>query len=277
MAAGESVSCERCHDIGIICSPPSSSSPDGGLELCSCIVEQCQCGGQRPFQIWDKNGRIHDCPCRRVQFRLNSTKHAFRDAGVPRKYRWKTRTGYLMRAPDGSPIPRAAKIIAHVARLATDEAEPERGLLLHGPPGTGKTLLACIVLNELMLFRGRPGRYLNLSRDYYQALRDTFSESSEQHGQASSLQEELCMARYLVIDDFGIERGTEWEEEVLYELVDARYNQERFTVVTTNLSKDEIKGISRGRIFSRLVEMCHWIEMKSPDWREAQFGTASMR
>ena len=38
---------------------------------------------------------------------------------------------------------------------------------------------------------------------------------------------------YLVLDDFGIQRGTEWEIEMLYDLVDARYGDQRFTVVTT--------------------------------------------
>jgi DNA replication protein DnaC len=55
--------------------------------------------------------------------------------------------------------------------------------------------------------------------------------------------------------------------EMLYDLVDARYGDERFTVVTTNKPLEEIKALSHGRIYSRLVEMCQLIPMDGPDYR----------
>ena len=71
---------------------------------------------------------------------------------------------------------------------------------------------------------------------------------------------------YLVLDDFGIQRGTEWNR-MLYDLVDARYGDQRFTVVTTNQPLDELKALAKGRIYSRLVEMCQPIPMDGPDYR----------
>jgi DNA replication protein DnaC len=78
----------------------------------------------------------------------------------------------------------------------------------------------------------------------------------------------LCNMPFLVLDDFGIQRGTDWEMEMLYELVDARYAEERFTVVTTNQDLDEIRKMSHGRIYSRLVEMCYMIPMQGIDYRQ---------
>ena len=99
-------------------------------------------------------------------------------------------------------------------------------------------------------------------------MRDTYSEESKRHGQSLAIVEVLERVPFLVLDDLGVERGTEWEEEVLYGLIDARYAEEMFTVVTTNASLEKIEEISSGRIWSRLHEMCSWVEMTGRDWRQ---------
>ena len=58
---------------------------------------------------------------------------------------------------------------------------------------------------------------------------------------------------------------------MLYDLVDARYGDQRFTVVTTNQPLDELKDLAEGRIYSRLVEMCR----PHPPWMALIIGNAS--
>jgi len=268
------MNCPTCHNRGIIYKPQIVAGRHGSLELCRCIQGQCRCRGRAPFFYWDDNSHSRECPCRSYRIRLRFIQQAFRTAEIPDKFRFQFRQDFLDRAPDGTPIARARKVRSYIEQLANSKEPPHRGLFLHGPPGTGKTLLGCILLNELMLHRGRPGRFVSLTRGYFQRLRDTFSEDSEQHGQAYQILEELVQVPYVVLDDLGIQRGTEWEEEVLYDLVDGRYSEERFTIVTTNQPLEEIQRISRGRIYSRLVEMCHLIEMEGPDWRKEFYNGA---
>ena len=109
--------------------------------------------------------------------------------------------------------------------------------------------MACVVLNELLWHRHRPGRFVDLSSGYFSRLRDSYSEESEQYGRSHEIVDELAKMPYLVIDDLGVQRGTEWEAEMLYTLIDSRYSEERFTVVTTNAPLDEVKQISAGRIY----------------------------
>ena len=141
-------------------------------------------------------------------------------------------------------------------------------MLLWGNPGNGKTLFAGIVLNELIFRTCRPGRFIGLSRKFFQTLRHTFDDDSPIRGQAVPILETLGAVPFLVIDDLGIQRDTEWEIEMLYNLIDARYADRRLTVVTTNKGLEDIKGLAQGRIYSRFLEMCRIIHVTAPDFRE---------
>ena len=69
------------------------------------------------------------------------------------------------------------------------------------------------------------------------------------------------LAKYplLIIDDFGVERGTESALEQIYNIIDSRYRSRKPLIVTTNLTLDEIRhpqDTAHARIYDRLLEMC---------------------
>ncbi len=263
------VPCLQCGGHGVIYNPHVEVGRFGHLEICTCV--QCQCGGGAPHMYWDEQSQRRWCDCATPRRRLAHVKDLFRQAEIPTRFRYKLRDDFSTTGPDGSSLDVAARvspILQYLTALVDDDRDPSRGYLLHGPPGTGKTLLSCIILNELLLHRARPGRLINLSRKFFQQLRDTFSQDSEQYGRSFQIMDEMCNIPYLVLDDFGVQRGTEWETEMLYDLIDARYGDENFTVVTTNQSMEEIEKISGGRILSRLVEMCYVVPMTGQDYRQ---------
>ena len=263
--------CGRCQDRGVVFDPEVHAGRHGTLTLCPCTQEKCRCGGQPPFQYWDDESRRQPCPCAAKRLHLTRLSRLFKSADLPGRYRWKFRADFFSSAPNADTPLRVTRrvkpVLDYVGAVLEDGGEPPRGYLLHGPPGTGKTLLACVILNEMILHCGRPGRFLNLSRKYFQQLRDTYSEGSKQYGRTWQVLEELCNMPYLVLDDFGTQRGTDWEAEMLYDLVDARYGDERFTVVTTNKPIADLQQLSDGRIYSRLVEMCYLVDMDGDDYR----------
>ena len=262
----EATHCSKCGGGGLYYDPIVKVGRYGTLRLCECV--ECRCGERAPYQYWDDDSRNQWCPCRPYRRKMMETNRLFRQADIPERYKWKFVDDFRMAAPDGTRIDLAATVYLRIHQDLIDAAkEPKRGYLLHGNPGTGKTLMGCIVLNELMLRWTKPGRFLSLSRAYFQKLRDTYSADSERYGHTWSIIEELCSMPYLILDDFGIQRGTDWEIEMLYDLVDARYGDQRFTVVTTNQPLDELKDLAKGRIYSRLVEMCQPIPMDGPDYR----------
>lgn len=268
--SGASTPCDLCGGHGVHYNPQVEVGRYGQLDVCSCVTQMCRCNGRPPYQYWDDDSQRCWCPCQGARRRLAHIKELFRQADVPSRYRYKLRDDFDTTAPDGTPLQvshRAQQVLGFATALVDTNSDPEKGWLLLGPPGTGKTLLACIVLNELLLRRARPGRFVNLSRKFFQQLRDTFSQESEQYGRTWQILDHLCNIPYLVLDDFGVQRGTEWEDEMLYDLIDARYGDVNFTVVTSNQSRAELEE-ANGRVMSRLVEMCHVVDMQGQDYRQ---------
>ena len=124
------------------------------------------------------------------------------------------------------------------------------GLLLWGGVGTGKSSLAGCIANALME-QEVPVRITNFTR-ILNELNSCFSGRNE-------VMDKLCRYPLLIIDDFGMERGTEYALEQIYNIVDSRYRSRKPLNVTTNLTLDEIRhpqDTAHARIYDRLLEMC---------------------
>ncbi len=68
-----------------------------------------------------------------------------------------------------------------------------------------------------------------------------------------------AFAALLIIDDFGMERGTEYGLEQVYNVIDSRYRSRKPLIVTTNLTLEELQHLedtAHARIYDRLLEMC---------------------
>ena len=124
------------------------------------------------------------------------------------------------------------------------------GLLFWGSVGTGKSFLAGCIANALME-QEVPVSMTNFAH-ILNELNNSFSGRNE-------VVERLCRYPLLIIDDFGMERGTEYALEQIYNIVDSRYRSRKPLIVTTNLTLDEIRhpqDTAHARIYDRLLEMC---------------------
>ena len=124
------------------------------------------------------------------------------------------------------------------------------GLLLWGGVGTGKSFLAGCIANAL-LEQEVPVRMTNFAR-ILNELNNSFSGRNE-------VVDRLCRYPLLILDDFGMERGTEYALEQIYNIVDSRYRSRKPLIVTTNLTLDELRhpqDTAHARIYDRLLEMC---------------------
>ena len=106
-----------------------------------------------------------------------------------------------------------------------------KGLLLHGAVGTGKSYLAACIANRL-IDHDYHVRMTNLS-DLINKMQGTFDGKQD-------IIDGLNSFTLLIIDDLGIERKTEYMQEMVYNIIDSRYRSGLPFIVSTNLTMDEI-------------------------------------
>lgn len=139
--------------------------------------------------------------------------------------------------------------------------EDGKGLLLFGSVGTGKTYAAACIANAL-IDNGYPVLMTNFARirNTVQGLFDGRQEYFDS----------LNRFPLLILDDLSAESKSEYMQEIVYSVIDARYRANLPLIITTNLTADELKhpaDITNQRTFSRLFEMCIPIEITGDDRR----------
>ncbi len=143
-----------------------------------------------------------------------------------------------------------------------DHLAAGRGLWLMGPPGTGKTTLAMLV-SKAALERGHSVAIYSLPR-LLNEIRDTH-RAERSHVE---LLDRLTAVDLLHVDDVGAERSTDWVLEELYSIVNARYEEQRSVLITTNImDRDELCEQITPRTVSRLTEMCDELPLLGHDHR----------
>ena len=128
--------------------------------------------------------------------------------------------------------------------------EENMGLLLWGAPGTGKTFAASCIANSLIDSLA-PVMQTSFSKIIAELQAD--SKSTRQ------ILDGLGQYDVLILDDLGTERQSPYALQLMYDVVDARYNDRKPLIVTTNLSLSDLKNppdMAHQRIFGRIQEMC---------------------
>lgn len=124
---------------------------------------------------------------------------------------------------------------AEVFNKVYDCAYNEESLYLHGQMGTGKTYLACCAVNHFAE-KGKTAAFVVWS--------DLISKLVMQIGDASykNTVNMLCYVDFLVIDDIGSEKVTEWNrDEILFNILNRRMNAKKCTWLTSNLDLETLE------------------------------------
>lgn len=224
------------------------------LELEPVTCERCNGSGWIPTS--SESLRVEACTCQSDLRR----KQRVASASIPQRYRHCS----LDTFKEKSTVLKNAK--ARVQEFvdtwpSTDEG---RGLLLMGGCGVGKTHLAVAALLEI-IGSGKSGRVLFCNfQDLIQEIQASFD--SDEVPSKSEILRPLLEVDLLVLDELGSQKPTQFVQDILYYVINTRYNEERATIFTTNYAdtpadaKEESLTQRIGtRLRSRLYEMTNMV------------------
>ena len=139
-------------------------------------------------------------------------------------------------------------------------------LYFYGSVGTGKTFLSVCAANEI-LQRGFAVIYFSAADLFDQLAAVSFDYSKR--AELAALTDDLCGCDLLVIDDLGTELGGTFVAAKLFSLLNERILRRRPTIISTNLTIEDVRTRYSDRVFSRIVSSFTICKLSGPDLRLA--------
>jgi len=177
------------------------------------------------------------------------------DSGLVGRFKRATFDTFIARTPEQRVALEASRAFASTCTPAGGG-----GLWLIGQPGAGKTHLGSAMVLHLIDQRGL-GACVHGVHEIMQMIKASFgtkgTSRSAWEGEPETgeqILERLGSVPLLVLDEIGVARGSDWEAEQLFTIVDMRYRLERPTVLISNLPAPEIKATLGPRVYDRLRE-----------------------
>src|SRR4028118_1677826 len=258
------------------------SSPGPALRLDDQICPHCGRELEAEFfefppalqRKYGRNGEWYYHPCTPECEQKNERREwelARRDArvetlmeksGLSRRFRRYTFANFRPMASNGAG--RALIRVEEYLANWEENREEGRGLYLCGGVGTGKTHLAVAILNELVRKKRVPSLFVTVP-ELLDNLRETYNKPGRN---LDEWMDAVQNAEFLVLDDLGSERPTEWVRERIFVIVNHRYREALPTVFTSNIGPKDLAEQLGERTASRIIAMCDWIALEGDDYRE---------
>ena len=244
---------------------PGDYTGEDGLLYCG----KCHTPKQFRMEAPPLEGRLLPHPCRCEQERLDreaAEQEARRHCQAVADLKRRGFTDPAMRewtfANDNDKCPQMKHARFYVEHWDTMQEE-NIGYLLWGGVGTGKSYFAGCIANALM------EQEVAVRMTNFALILNDLTASFEGRNDYIA---RLCRAPLLILDDFGMERGTEYGLEQIYNVIDSRYRSRRPLIVTTNLPLQDLQhpqDTAHARIYDRLLEMCAPIRFSGDNFRKA--------
>ncbi|RQR98587.1 ATP-binding protein [Burkholderia sp. Bp8991] len=158
----------------------------------------------------------------------------------------------------------ALKIASDFAANFAENSNDGNSLIFSGRHGTGKTHLAVAVGLAVMVHS--TVIYVN-ALDLIRMVRDTWRRGSPLT--ELDVLNDLSSVGLLIVDEVGVQYGTEGEKVILFDVINRRYRDSKPMILLTNLNRDGMKDFLGDRSFDRLREIGTWVIFDWTSYRGA--------
>ena len=150
---------------------------------------------------------------------------------------------------------------------------PAGFVYLHGPNGSGKTYIQKAAINE-MIQQGRGGIFFT-SIKLLNKVRSKFNDTNRRNANQDYI-DYLKNVTLLCIDEFGREKQTDYGEQVLFDIINDRYNSSfnydnnhpaKMTIMAGNLHVTQMDNYLSSRLQSKSSMIMDMTAV--PDWRHS--------
>jgi len=170
-----------------------------------------------------------------------------RNSGIPLRFRDRSLDNF---ATDCEGERKALRVARAYAERFESAAKKGTSLIFCGLPGTGKTHLACAIASHVI----RAG-YSALFINAIAALRRvkaTYSKDRAESEEAAI--EAFRNPRLLILDEIGVQFGSETERQILFEIINGRYEALRPTILVSNEPLAQCAIYVGDRVMDRMKE-----------------------
>jgi DNA replication protein DnaC len=220
------------------------------------------CFGTGMEVVAGKGARRCRCRTPNVQAKLIESAH------IPMRYVECSLTNYRPSGDNATQL----RAFQYAWSMVHEYPEIERGLLFMGTVGVGKTHLSVAILRELIEKKGVPCLFYEFGT-LLKEIQNAYNPAS----QSSELKVlgPIFDTEVLVLDELGASKPTDWVRDAMMQIINARYNEKKLTIFTTNYLDDRRSPTDETledriglRLRSRLYEMCKSVLIEGKDYRQ---------
>lgn len=168
-------------------------------------------------------------------------------AAIPDRFADKRLSTYVPTGPGGA---RALQVATRYASNFAGVRKAGTSLIFCGERGTGKTHLATSIAHEV-LEQGGLAVFTSVI-GAVRSVKETYAKGSGKT-EAQAIRD-LVEPDLLILDEVGVQFGSDTEKMVLFEIINGRYETCRPTIVISNLALAALEEYLGARAFDRLRE-----------------------
>ena len=157
------------------------------------------------------------------------------------------------------------KILNKCKKYATNFQPHSESLLFMGDVGVGKTHLSLSIVSEVI--KQNYGVIYDSVGSLLSKIEEEHFKTSKTETQNSDTLQLVLNTDLLVLDDLGTEFLTSFTLSVIYTIINTRINRNLPTIISTNLTPDDIREKYEPRLKSRLLACYRCLQLEGPDIR----------